>query len=127
MVPEASIGIVLTDEEPRTAEELLRYADTAMYQAKQRRGGHYCVFETAMQTALAERVELAADLQGAVSRGELRVFYQPILDLASQDVIGFEGLVRWMHPSRGLLAARYLPTRSGAERPHPRDRYLGAL
>ncbi len=110
LVPEASIGMALTEEEPRTAEELLLYADAAMYKAKRQHGSHYCVFETAMQTALAERVELAADLQGAVKRGELRVFYQPILDLASQDLKGFEALVRWMHPSRGLLApAAFIP------------------
>lgn len=110
LVPEASIGIALTDEEPRSAEELLRYSDAAMYKAKRQHSGHYCVFETAMQTALAERVELAADLQGAVGRGELRVFYQPILDLASQELRGFEALVRWMHPSRGLLPpAAFIP------------------
>jgi diguanylate cyclase len=110
VVPAARVGVVLTDEEPHTAEELLRYADNAMYQAKQQHDSHYCVFETAMQTALAERVELEADLRGAVGRGELRVYYQPIVDLASQDTIGFEALVRWMHPSRGLLPpAVFLP------------------
>jgi EAL domain-containing protein (putative c-di-GMP-specific phosphodiesterase class I) len=56
-----------------------------------------------MQTALAERVQLMTDLQGAVGRGEMRVYYQPILDLASQDIMGFEALVRWVHPARGLL------------------------
>ncbi len=103
LLPEASIGVALTEEEPRTSGELLRYADAAMYQAKRQHTGHVCVFETAMQTALTERVELTGDLQGAVGRGEMRVFYQPILDLASQDIMGFEALVRWMHPSRGLL------------------------
>jgi diguanylate cyclase (GGDEF)-like protein len=110
LLPEASIGIALTGEEPNTADELLRYADAAMYQAKRQHGDHFCVFETAMQTALAERVELTADLQGAVGRHEMRVFYQPILDLASQDVMGFEALVRWMHPTRGLLPpAAFIP------------------
>lgn len=107
---EASIGIALTEEEPRTADELLRYADTAMYLAKKQRSSHYCVFETAMQAALAERVELEADLSGAAGRGEFRVFYQPIVDLASQNVLGFEALVRWMHPTRGLLLpAAFVP------------------
>jgi diguanylate cyclase len=110
IVQEASIGVVLTDEEPHTAEELLHYADVAMYQAKGRSHGQYCVFETSMQVALSERVELEADLRGAVRRGELRVFYQPILDLSSQDTIGFEALARWMHPSRGLLLpAAFIP------------------
>ena len=109
--PEASVGIALTGEEPLAADELLCYADTAMYQAKQHpHGPRYCVFKTEMQTALAARVELEAELQGAVGRGELRVLYQPILDLASEKVIDFEALVRWMHPSRGLLPpAAFLP------------------
>ena len=110
LIPEASIGVALTTEEPLSAEELLRYADAAMYLAKQERTSHYRVFESAMQSALAERVELEADLPGAAGRGELRVFYQPILDLASQEVMGFEALVRWMHPTRGLLQpAAFVP------------------
>jgi diguanylate cyclase (GGDEF)-like protein len=103
VLPDASIGIALTTDEPTTGDDLLRHADTAMHQAKQDRRGRYVVFETAMQTAMSERAELEADLRGAVERGELRVFYQPILDLASMDVVAFEALVRWMHPSRGLL------------------------
>lgn len=103
IVPDPSIGIALTGEEPLTADELLRFADTAMYQAKQQHSVHYCVFETEMQKALDERAELESGLHGAVGRGELRVFYQPILNLVSQETIGFEALVRWMHPSRGLL------------------------
>jgi diguanylate cyclase (GGDEF)-like protein len=104
LVIEASIGIALTGEEPITAEVLIRYADTAMYQAKQQRRSHYCVFESAMQKALAERSELEADLLGAVGRSELRVLYQPIVNLSTQRTIGFEALVRWMHPTRGLLS-----------------------
>jgi diguanylate cyclase (GGDEF)-like protein len=110
LLPELTIGVILTEEEPHTGDELLRYAEVAMHEAKQERHAHYCVFETAMQTALSQRVELDADLRGAVGRGELRVFYQPIVDLASQDIMGFEALVRWMHPSRGLLPpAAFLP------------------
>jgi EAL domain-containing protein (putative c-di-GMP-specific phosphodiesterase class I) len=102
--------VALTEDETRSADELLRYADTAMYMAKQENSSHYRVFESAMQAALAERVELEADLAGAAGRGELRVFYQPILDLASDGVVGFEALVRWMHPARGLLQpAAFIP------------------
>jgi EAL domain-containing protein (putative c-di-GMP-specific phosphodiesterase class I) len=103
LVPGASVGVALTEDEPRSADELLRYAVTAMYMAKQDSVSHYCVFESAMQAALAERVELEADLMGAAGRGEMRVYYQPILNLASLEVLGFEALVRWMHPTRGLL------------------------
>ena len=103
LVPEASVGIALTGEEPLTADDLLRCADTAMYQAKQQPHQRYCLFDMAMQSAIDDRVELQAELDGAAGRGELRVHYQPILDLASQRADGFEALVRWAHPTRGLL------------------------
>jgi diguanylate cyclase (GGDEF)-like protein len=101
--PEASIGVALTDEEPRTADELMQYADAAMYLAKEEQSNHFRVFETSMQSALAERADIEGDLRGAVQRNEMRVYYQPILNLASQELAGFEALVRWMHPTRGLL------------------------
>ena len=103
VVLESSIGIAVTGAQPNSAEELLRFADTAMHEAKQRRQSHYFFFETAMQIALADRVQLEADLRGAGRRGELRVLYQPIIDLNSQKPIALEALVRWMHPARGIL------------------------
>ena len=106
LVPEASIGIALTGEEPLSADDLLRFADTAMYQAKQQPLRNFCIFDMAMKSAIADRAELQSDLEGAVGRGELRVLYQPILDLASQETVAFEALVRWMHPLKGLLAPR---------------------
>jgi EAL domain-containing protein (putative c-di-GMP-specific phosphodiesterase class I) len=110
LVLESSIGIAVTGAQPHSAQELLRFADTAMREAKQRRQSHYFFFEAAMQTALAERVQLEADLRGAVRRGELHVLYQPIIDLTSQRTIAFEALVRWMHPARGILEpADFLP------------------
>ena len=110
LVLEASIGIAVTGAQPNSAQEFLRFADTAMREAKQRRQSHYFFFEAAMQIALAERVQLEADLRGAGRRGELRVLYQPIIDLASQKTIAFEALVRWMHPARGILEpADFLP------------------
>jgi EAL domain-containing protein (putative c-di-GMP-specific phosphodiesterase class I) len=74
-----------------------------MREAKQRRQSHYFFFEAGMQIAVAERVQLEADLRGAGRRGELRVLYQPIVDLTSQETIAFEALVRWKHPARGIL------------------------
>jgi diguanylate cyclase (GGDEF)-like protein len=103
LVLESSIGIAVTGAQPNSARELLRFADTAMREAKQRRQSHYFFFEAAMQIALAERVQLEADLRGAERRGELRVLYQPIIDMASQKTVAFEALVRWMHPVRGIL------------------------
>jgi diguanylate cyclase (GGDEF)-like protein len=103
VVLESSIGIAVTGAQPNSAEELLRFADTAMHEAKLRRQSHYFFFEAAMQIALADRVQLEADLRGAGRRGELRVLYQPIIDLNSQKTIALEALVRWMHPARGIL------------------------
>jgi diguanylate cyclase (GGDEF)-like protein len=103
LVLESSIGIAVTGAQPNSAEELLRFADTAMHEAKQRRQSHYFFFEAAMQIALADRVQLEADLRGAGRRGELRVLYQPIIDLTSQKTIALEALVRWLHPARGVL------------------------
>ena len=103
LVLESSIGIAVTGAQPNSAEELLRFADTAMREAKQRRQSHYFFFEAGMQIAVAERVQLEADLRGAGRRGELRVLYQPIVDLTSQETIAFEALVRWKHPARGIL------------------------
>jgi len=103
VVLESSMGIAVTGTQANSAEELLRFADTAMHAAKQRRQSHYFFFEAAMQIALADRVQLEADLRGAARRGELRVLYQPIIDLTSQKTIALEALVRWMHPVRGIL------------------------
>jgi predicted signal transduction protein with EAL and GGDEF domain len=103
VVPEVSIGVAVTGAQPYSAQDLLRFADTAMREAKQQRQSHYAFFEAGMQIALTQRVQLEADLQGAARRGELRVFYQPIVDLVTQETIGVEALLRWMHPERGML------------------------
>jgi diguanylate cyclase len=103
LAPAASVGIAITGDEEDTADDLLRFADAAMYRAKHDGSTHFCLFEPAMQRALTERLQLEGDLRGAAERGELRVLYQPILALSSGRVTGFEALVRWHHPTRGLL------------------------
>jgi diguanylate cyclase (GGDEF)-like protein/PAS domain S-box-containing protein len=105
----ASIGIAHARPDDSTGE-LLRNADVAMYQAKE--GGKGCarVFEPAMHAAIVERLTLAADLRHAVDRGELRLLYQPIVELESGRLTGVEALVRWQHPDRGLVApAVFIP------------------
>jgi diguanylate cyclase (GGDEF)-like protein/PAS domain S-box-containing protein len=97
----ASIGIALRDGD-NDARGLLRNADIAMYTAKATRATA-TVFRPEMHQAAVERLELKADLQQALARGELRVHYQPYVELASGVVAGFEALVRWEHPVRGLL------------------------
>ncbi len=110
LIPEASIGVSVTDAQPHSAQDLLLFAETAMREAKQRRQSPYLFFEAPMQIALAERMRLESDLRGAVERGELRVLYQPIVDLATTETIAFEALVRWVHPERGMLEpAAFVP------------------
>lgn len=99
-----SIGISLLHGPSQAPEDLLHNADLAMYLAKSCGKGHYRLFESSMQAALIARLELAAALRLAVARGEMVVYYQPILGLATGRMIGTEALVRWRHPQRGLLA-----------------------
>jgi len=99
-----SIGVAVSSNEHRTADELLRDADLAMYRAKAAGGGCYAVFDAEMHHAAVERLRLETELRRAVERREFRVWYQPIVALETRQVTGFEALVRWQHPDRGLLA-----------------------
>jgi diguanylate cyclase (GGDEF)-like protein len=97
----ASVGIATGREE---AETLLRNADMAMYHAKRVGGGRYQRFEPSMHAALVSRLGLDAELRRAVERGEFVLHYQPVVELSSGRIRGFEALVRWRHPVRGLVA-----------------------
>jgi diguanylate cyclase (GGDEF)-like protein/PAS domain S-box-containing protein len=97
-----SIGIALS-ETGEDADELLRNADVAMYTAKAAGKSQYRVFEPAMHHAALRRLDLEADLRRAIDKQELLLTYQPILDLATSRITGMEVLVRWMHPTRGLI------------------------
>ena len=98
----ASIGVAFGRDVER-AEELMRNADLAMYTAKSTGKNRVSVFEMDMHDAVVARHELSAELSRSLGRGELAVFYQPIVDLRSERVTGHEALVRWRHPTRGLL------------------------
>ncbi len=97
----ASVGAAMSSADIREGEVLLRNADVAMYTAKSRGKGRLEVFEASMHTAAVTRLELKADLERALDRGELRVRYQPIFRLSDGALDGFETLVRWRHPDRG--------------------------
>jgi diguanylate cyclase (GGDEF)-like protein/PAS domain S-box-containing protein len=102
----ASIGIALSSpgyDNQDSPEKLLRDADTAMYQAKALGRANYVIFESGMHIRAVEHLQLDSDLRRAVDRKEFIVFYQPILSVSTKCIIGYEALVRWKHPERGIL------------------------
>jgi diguanylate cyclase (GGDEF)-like protein/PAS domain S-box-containing protein len=98
-----SIGIALGSSGYERPEQVLRDADIAMYEAKGRGNASYEIFDPAMHANILNRMQMVADLQGAVENKELTLYYQPIIDLNTQQLTGFEALVRWNHPTRGLI------------------------
>jgi diguanylate cyclase (GGDEF)-like protein len=98
-----SLGIVMADGRYQRAEEMVRDADTAMYCAKDRGRARYEIFDTSMRAAVEERLLIESDLRRAVERQEFQLHYQPIVTLSDQQLRGFEALVRWEHPVRGLV------------------------
>jgi diguanylate cyclase (GGDEF)-like protein len=100
----ASIGVVMSNptQHYRT-EHMLRDADTAMYCAKTAGKARYSLFDPSMQQASADLLKIETDLHRALQQGELVPYYQPIVDLATQKIVGMEALCRWQHPERGLL------------------------
>lgn len=109
---ETSIGIAFSQlpDTPKDSihyhypEDLLRDADTAMYRAKALGKGRYAVFHTAMHQRALARLELETDLRRAVERQEFVAYYQPIMNLHSGKISGFEALIRWQHPDKGLVS-----------------------
>lgn len=104
-----SIGIAIYPESGQTAERLIKAADLAMYQAKNRGGGRFQYYSRALNTRLEQREELEIGLRHALVRDEFVLHYQPRIDVGSGRLIGLEALLRWQHPRFGLLPpARFL-------------------
>jgi diguanylate cyclase (GGDEF)-like protein len=99
----ATIGIALAPQDHTDANHLLRYADLALYCAKGEKRGTARRFAPEMDEAAQEKARIENDLRRAVRQGELVVHYQPLIDLADNSVTGYEALLRWNHPERGLL------------------------
>jgi diguanylate cyclase (GGDEF)-like protein/PAS domain S-box-containing protein len=99
----ASIGIARAVPQ-QTADELMRNADVAMYHAKSRGKACAVLYESGMHAAVLDRIELQSDLKKAIERDEFTLVYQPIVELATQRIIGAEALVRWNHPYRGMVS-----------------------
>lgn len=100
----ASIGIVLSDYDERTGEDLVRDADIALYAAKAAGKGTYRVFTTDMTNEALERQVLESDLRTALANDQLQVLYQPCIQLSTEQVCGFEALIRWVHPQKGTIS-----------------------
>jgi diguanylate cyclase (GGDEF)-like protein/PAS domain S-box-containing protein len=99
----ASIGITLSNIGYEKPEDMLRDADTAMYRAKSLGKARYEVFDVDMRASVMARLQLETDLRNGLSREEFRNYYQPIVSLVSGRIVGFEALLRWQHPIRGLV------------------------
>ncbi len=98
-----SVGISLAPTDGTNADKLLKSADLALYRAKADGRGIYCLFEPQMDAAMQARRELELDLRRALGSDAFELYYQPIVDVASNEVTTFEALLRWHHPQRGLV------------------------
>lgn len=99
-----SIGIATTVSFKETPEHLLRNADVAMYMSKSSGKNRHTVFKTEMHEALIKRVQLETDMRCGIDNEQFEVYYQPIVDLQSERIMGMEALVRWNHPTLGLIS-----------------------
>ncbi len=106
----ASIGIAVYPSDGDSIEELLRHADIAMYQVKAQGKNGHSFYHASMQDMSHQKIALEQSLRKALENNELEMYYQPQVDMASGRIIGAEGLMRWNHPTRGLLSAgEFLP------------------
>jgi diguanylate cyclase (GGDEF)-like protein len=105
-----SVGIACVGDEDTSATEIMKRADTALYRAKAMGGNALEIYESSMETALVARQTLEVELWDALEKEQFELHYQPQVDLGSQEIVGFEALVRWRHPTRGLVSpAEFVP------------------
>ena len=106
----ASIGIALSPGDGDTTEELMRNADMALYRAKSDGGGVHRFFEREMDRQAQKRRDMELDLRRAFANGEFELHYQPLVDIAADRISGFESLLRWRHPEKGMISpADFIP------------------
>jgi diguanylate cyclase (GGDEF)-like protein/PAS domain S-box-containing protein len=103
MYTSASIGVAIVADQYEEPDEILRDADLAMYRAKRSETENTAIFDRTMHDAAISRLNLETDLRRALDRGEFIVYYQPIVTLDERRIVGFEALLRWLHPERGIV------------------------
>jgi predicted signal transduction protein with EAL and GGDEF domain len=103
-IVEASIGIAMSPDNGVEAEQLLKNADLAMYQAKADGHGTFCFFEPEMDARVKARNTLEFDLRQAIMHGQFELYYQPLVNLQNGKITGCEALLRWHHPKRGVIS-----------------------
>ncbi len=110
VVPSTSIGIAIAPQDGENGGTLLRNADLALYRAKEAGRGTFAFFEESLNQRAQQRRQLESDLRVALERGEFELFYQPLFDLEKNQICSFEALIRWNHPTRGLISpADFVP------------------
>ncbi len=100
----SSIGITLYPDDADNTRDLLKYADVAMYQAKDKGRNNYQFYTPKLNAEAIQAMEIKNELRGAISRNELLLFYQPKVNLSNNTIVGAEALLRWHHPVRGMIA-----------------------
>ncbi|SHN58251.1 EAL domain-containing protein [Erythrobacter sanguineus] len=111
----ASVGIARAPVDGTTCDEIIRNVDLALYAAKDAGRGCCRFYAADLHAAVEERAALEQDLRDAVARGELQLFYQPVVYAASETIVGFEALMRWQHPTRGALSpSKFVPVAEDA-------------
>ena len=111
-----SIGVAFAPKDGKTAQSLVKNVDSAMYMAKANGKNTYTYFEPALNQMITDKMELQSELRNAIENNEFVLFYQAQMDINSKKVIGFEALIRWKHPTKGLLYPNdfiYLAEESG--------------
>lgn len=109
-VPSTSIGIAIAPQDGEDGGTLLRNADLALYRAKEAGRGTYAFFEHSLNERAQQRRQVESDLRLALERGEFELYYQPLFDLEQNRICSFEALLRWRHPTRGLISpAEFVP------------------
>ncbi len=104
VISSASIGIAVYPDDATQSAQLLQYADQAMYAAKGQGGGRFSFFTPLLQEEAQNRMRLTGELSVALASGQFRVYFQPIVELASNRIFKAEALLRWVHPQRGLIS-----------------------